>query len=403
MPARRSTPPPPPPRPASELGALVQDVSSTMGEGVMVLADRIPSFTHVPFGNFILDFATLGGYPEHCGHLIYGQANCGKTTMCLRQAAALQRKYPDMEVVWVDVEKKFDKLWAQRHGVDLSRIHIVRPPRGEKAVDIIEAAAKANDCSGVFLDSIAGLTTKDMLEKSADDKTMAERARLVGLLCSKMQQLWIDELQREHIVTGYFINQFREAIGQFSPHGTPTTLPGGKYQHYMVDTKLEVKAIKEEVSDVGGFATHRTTKHAFKFHKSKAGFSIKTGEYEIVMDDHGREDGLVTGEADDFLTLVTYAKKMGVLTGGGNKWRLNGIDTVFPNRDAIITRLKRDPEASLRVRRLCIMIKRSFTKVPLIPPDRYLLAPVSLAEAEELEGAVTTLLDNGDALDAGDE
>jgi hypothetical protein len=207
-------------------------------------------------------------------------------------------------------------------------------------------------------------------------------------------------MQREHTVTAWWINQYREAIGVFSPHGGPSnTLPGGKYQHYMVDTKLKLTAKKEDIGDVQGVATHETTEMMFKFEKSKAGFSIKSGEYDLIMDDAGRDDGLVTGQADDFKTLVIYAKKLGVLTGGGSRWKLNGIDQTFNALDPIVNYIKRDREADLRIRRLCIMLKRARTKVPMIPADRYLLAPLDLEGAEELETAAEALITQGAAAD----
>lgn len=359
----------------------------------MILGSEVPVFTHIPFNCFILDFASLGGYPENCGHMVYGMENCGKTTLCLKTAAAAQQKYPDGWVVWVDVEKKFDPLWAKRHGINLDRIRIVRPGTGEKAVDIIEGACRAREVVLVVLDSIPGLLPFNILEKSAEDKTMAERARLVGLLCSKLQQAWIDEHQRDHKFTFLCINQYREKIGAFSPHGgTPTTLPGGRFQHYMVDTKLELRC-QQILEDRGGFQTHIQNDHAFKFSKSKCGFSIKQGEFVMVMDDNGREDNLDTGDYDDFKTLVTYAKKMGVISGGGTRWKLldphsptNVAHPIFPNLEAIMRELQSNPRRNISTRQLCIMIKRVQTKLPALPPDRFLLKPVTLDEAERLEG-----------------
>src|SRR6185503_8872077 len=395
MPARRRNAPP---SDDTEIGKLVADVHNKMGEGTMLLGSQMPSFTHIPFHCFILDFATLGGYPEHCGHMLYGNENCGKTTLTLKAIASGQQKYPNDWAVLVDVEKKFDPVWARRHGVNLDKIRIVRPGTGEKAVDIIEASCRAKEVFMVALDSIPGLLPFNILDKSAEDKTMAERARLVGLLCSKLQQAWIDEQQRDHRFTFLCINQYREAIGKFSPHGgTPTSLPGGRFQNYMVDTKLEIRK-QEIMEDRGGFQTHIRNEHSFKFTKSKCGFSIKSGDFVMVMDDAGREDGLKTGDYDDYKTLVTYAKKLGIVTGGGTKWTLlyphgptNKSHPVFSNLDAMMRGIRDNQEYDLATRQLCIMIKRRQTKLPALPPDRFLLQPVTLEAGERLEALADSL------------
>ena len=114
-----------------EIDELETDITKDMGEGIMVSANALPPATHIPLNNFILDLATLGGFAEGCGHMVYGNEGCGKTTLWIQVVASLLRKYPKGYVVWVDVEKKFDTLWAEKHGVYISRVKLVRPSTGE--------------------------------------------------------------------------------------------------------------------------------------------------------------------------------------------------------------------------------------------------------------------------------
>lgn len=363
----------------NEFQEMLDDIESSVGENVAVRADNMPLFTYLDMGTFLLDYAMLGGYAEGTGHMIYGNEGSSKTTLCLQAVASAQRKHPTMQAVWVDVEKKFDPLWAAKHGVDLTRCTVIRPPTGEKAVDIIDAATRSKEVTIVVLDSIPSLAPFKVLEKSAEDATVAERARLVGLLCSKLQQNWIDGGRRGHKPTFFCINQFREKIGVM--FGDTRTLPGGRFQNFMVDTKLEIKAF-EVMSKTEGFELHEHNEHDFRFTKTKGGFSIKKGKFKMVMDDSERTDGLVTGQADDYLTVLTYAKAKGWVTGGGKKWRIKGVnnpdteDGTFPSRDkagGMIDYLKTAPD-DFRFIKLCLVIdKRRDSRLPDLPPDRYLL------------------------------
>ncbi len=358
--------------PPREIDRLLKDVAENMGDGVVTLASAIPLFRHIPSGSFLLDLATGGGFTEGCGHMVYGWEGCGKTTLWLLVAASTQRKYSEGVVVWVDPEDKLDPQWAVRLGVDLDRMYVVKPKSGEAAVDVMEAAARSIEVVAIFLDSIPSLCPTPILEKSAEDTTVASRARLVGILCSKIQQAWIDEGARGHRFTFFFINQFRFKIGVI--RGDPRTLPGGMFQNYLADSKLELKKkeIFSKVEDEGQ-ARHISNEHAFKFPKTKCVFSIKSGETTMVMNDVGRKDGLTTGCFDDCLTVCTYAKMRGLITGGGASWYVHGIDQKFNKRESIIAYLKSNPQDFLRLKQLLIMIQRRESKLTDVPPDGFLL------------------------------
>lgn len=378
---------------SGEIGELVKDMDEKMG-GVMLLGSQVPTFTHIPTGTFLLDYAMVGGYAEGCGHMIYGNPSCGKTTLCKLVAAAVQRKYPRDMVAWIDTEKKFDPVWAERLGVDLDRIMVIKPRTGEQAVDIIEAMARTMEVRAVFLDSIPSLAPIKIIEKSAEDTTVAARARLVGLLCSKLQQAWIDEGQRGHKFTFFAINQFRVNVGQ--RFGDTRKLPGGRFQEYMVDTKLDLKS-KESMNSLEGQERHTINTHNFKFTKTKGAFSIKSGEFTMVMDTTCRPDEMVTGQCDDYKTVATFAKRRGLITGGGSHWKIqgalkeNGKPVQFAKLDAIVEYFKVNPEHYKRIMRVLIMAQRADSKVPVLPKDNYLYGAVTRAERAALMGGLEVM------------
>ena len=368
-------------KPQGELANLIADIDKKMGEGIATVASKVPRFIHIPTGCFLLDYAMAGGYAEGCGHMIYGLESCGKTTMSHIACGNLQKKYPDAHVAWIDTEKKFDPDWAHKLGMDLDRTVVIKPRTGEHAVDVIEAMARAMEIKGIVLDSIPSLAPMKIITKSAEDPTVAERARLVGLLCSKLQQAWIDEAMRGHRFTFFCINQFREKVGVM--FGDTRTLPGGRFQNYMVDTKLELKA-KEVTQNINGQDRHTANEHSFKFTKTKGAFSIKSGEFQMVMDDSNRDDGMITGQFDDYKTICTFAKRRGFVTGGGSSWRIAGTEDKFRTLDAIVQHLTTTPADELKLRRLLIMAQRLDSRLPALPRDAYLYGTITRKESADL-------------------
>lgn len=362
--------------PAREIDVLMKDIAARMGDGIVQKGSCVQRFTYIPIGCFLIDLAMAGGFAEGCGHMIYGEEGCGKSTWWILVAAALQRKYPKGIIIWVDVEKKFDPEWASKLGVDLDRIMVVKPRTGEHAVDIIEASARSIEVVGIFLDSIPALAPMKIIQNSADDPTVAVRARLVGLLCSKIQQAWIDEGLRGHKFSFFCVNQFREKIGVM--HGDPRTLPGGRYQHYLVDSKLYLRK-KEILVNEEGQERHTLNEHVFKFTKTKGIFSIKQGECVMVMDDTNRKDGMETGSFDDYVTVATYAKRRNIITGGGASWFIYGVNAgegvrrKFGCLDDVTNFLKETPAQFLRLKQMLIIIQRRESALPDLPPDRFML------------------------------
>ena len=374
--------------PKTEMDKAIADIEKSRGENTVVGGDTIRGFRHVSTGSFLLDYALLGGLPEGNGTMIYGHESVSKTTMCYKLIAGHQRKYKDADMgqicVFVDLEGKYNAEWAEALGVDLSRLKVVRPGLGEDAVDIIEVMMSAKECGLLAMDSIAAINPKVILENSAIDPTVGRRASLVGLLCSKLQQVWIDEAKRGHHPTFLCTNQWREKIGvQF---GDPRTLPGGRYQQFMVNTKFELKSkeIKGGRTELGAVTTKKTEiadgieRHlmntlTFNLPKRKHGFSIWQGDMDMVMDDPQHPNGLKTGEFDDARVAATYAKRDGIITGGGGAFKIDGLDEKFRTLDDIVIFLYENPREYLILKQTIIAKHRESVGLPPVPKDNYLL------------------------------
>lgn len=357
----------------TEFSKLLAQIEKDRGEKIILPANVIPPACCIPTGAFTLDFALMGGLPEGFATMIYGLESSGKTTMTLKSVAAFQRKHPNKLAVWVDTESMFDPDWAAKLGCDLKRLHIVHPATGEEAVDLMAAAMEPIEVGMVIMDSIPGCVPKAVVDRSAEDQTMAVLARLMGIFCSKILTAWGKERRRNHRVTVLIINQFRSKVGLV--FGDPRTLPGGRQINHMPSTKIEIKNSEVMGEDAVGNEVVDLNDHTFKITKAKHGSSIRSGQFQMVINPD-KDEHLAQGDFEDFKTVITFAKKFGLLAGGGGKYRLPIItDQFFPKHDDIIEFFKQSPELFETMKAYLIAAQRLSKGMPALPPDGYLIAP----------------------------
>lgn len=390
--SRSATPPPPatqqPPAPVavapfvspnlrtgSEFEKVKAHFAKNYGDGIIRAASRLPINRHIQTGAFTLDLALLGGLPENHAFMIYGNESSSKTTMMMKIVAAFQQKYPDKVVVWVDPESTFDKLWAMKQGVDVEALELTQPGSGELAVDIIQRMMAVQEVSLVVLDSIGALCPMNVYEKSAEDKTYAEVARLCSTLCQKLGGVTNIERARGHFPTFGMVNQFRDSQ---SSYGSPNKLPGGRQINYYATTKIWMKGKKVKGKNSFGDEVTDHIEQAFVVEKHKIGSSIEQGEFIMHLNPDGAsavfpEMQFGQGTILDAKIVAAQAKRIGILSGGGASWRIEGLDMRFGKLAEIESFFYQNPAAYLRVKQQVIVDYRRRAGLPALPPDRYLL------------------------------
>lgn len=354
----------------SELAGILGKLRTAHGEDIVLPSSRVQIANTIPTGAFILDFALMGGIPEGYCTMFYGPPSCGKTTLLKKVVGNFQKKHPEQVACWVDTEGMFDPEWATKLGVDTEALQRAHPTTAQQAIDVIIALMGAREIGLIVLDSIPGCVSNEVLKKSAEEKTMAELARLMGLLCSKILMSWARERRRGHWVTVLLVNQFRYKVGLV--FGDNRTLPGGTQINHLPTTKLELKNNEEMGTDRFDNEVVEYNKHTFKITKAKHGSSIRTGEFRMSINPDNA-DQYATGEFMDAETICTYAKRMGILTGGGSSWRLAGIDTKFGKIAEATSHLRQNPDARQLIAQTVIGMQRQTKGLPTLPPDGYLL------------------------------
>lgn len=344
---------------------------------IIAQANRLPVANHIPTGAFTLDYALLGGLPDGYCSMIYGYESSGKTFLTKKAIASFHRKYPDKKAVWIDAEGMFDKDWAKLLGCDLDRLFVVRPTTGNEAVDMIEALMEPQEVGIIVLDSVPACVPQRIVEKSAEDSTMGELARLMGIMCSKMICSWARERKRNHYVTTLLINQFRMKIGM--NFGDPRTLPGGRQINHVPTTKIELK--NNEVSGKDTFDGNMMVRneHHFKITKAKHGRSVREGEFHVSLSPT-ENDGVPDFDFINHKAVVACAKRLGQFTGGGGKYRFESISgKTFRTMDDAGAFLVENPAEMDELQRVLIRMQRIDKGIAADPKDGYLVNPLRSA------------------------
>jgi RecA/RadA recombinase len=240
---------------------------------------------------------------------------------------------------------------------------------------MIEALMEPKEVGMIVLDSVPGFVPQRIAEKSAEDSTMGELARLMGIMCSKIYCSWAKERRRNHWVTVVLINQFRMKIGQM--FGDPRTLPGGRQINHLPTTKIELK--NNEVGGKDSFDSHMMIRneHSFKITKAKHGRSVREGEFHISLSPDAN-DGISEFEFINHKAVIAHAKKFGLLNGGAGKYRLDTIEgESFRTYDEVGAYLIANPRVMDATQRILIGMQREDKGLTAIPEDGYLVGPAN--------------------------
>lgn len=303
---------------SGEIHATLAEIRKRYGDKSVTSASTVVQPDRIPTNIFILDFLTLGGIPVSRASMVVGERHAGKSLLAYKTVAGAQKKFPDQQPAYIDVEGTFDPVWASKLGVDLDRLVLFQPETGESAVDVCDAFIGTKEVSIVVIDSVAALTPMKEIDSSAEDALVGVQARLVGGMVRKATASMIRERKRDHNVSLLFVNQFRSKIGGFAGFGEPRSIPGGKALEFSTSLQLIMKNKENSGKDAIGNDTMVLNEHSFTITKNKLNGGGRAGEFRLLRQDND-DLGLTEGEIDDAGTMLAFAKKFGVFHGEGSK------------------------------------------------------------------------------------
>jgi recombination protein RecA len=255
----------------------------------------------LPTGVLSIDMALgCGGVPKGRIMEVYGPAGEGKTTLLLNSIAEAQRT--GRKAAYVDAEHKLDFGWAEKLGVNLEDLVLVKPYHGEQAIEImLKLTESALDM--IIVDSVAALVPRAELDGAVGDANMGLQARMIG----QAMRMLNGTASRSGTAL-LFINQVRSKIGGY---GNPLVTSAGKALEFYASIRLEIRKgdpslIKEGDKIVG-------IRSKIVVRKNQVAAPFEETEFDIYSGKCGCHRPGIDKEAD----LLDTALRAGVVEKSG--------------------------------------------------------------------------------------
>lgn len=327
----------------SATGAALADFQTAFAKDMGVELEKRSgkNLQVIPTGSLDLDVALgIGGWRAGRIHEIWGAEHMGKTSLSILSCIEALKASPDQMVGWIDMEQTFDDPWAEKLGLDLSKVMFHTPIDAEDTADAVKRMVMSGMCSFVVLDSIGGMISRAEMEKESDEAVVANVAKIVTRMVKQ-----VSPVATANGTTVLVVNQVRSIIGAMK--GPDTHTAGGWALKHVTTSRVRLSGGGEAPRQVrmNGEDIPVSKYVAAKVEKNKSaamGYKGKFWLTNVATAKHG-PIGI-----DQPAEAVSVGRKVGLIKG--TTWLTLPNGEKFQGKEKTADYLRDNPEemASLR-------------------------------------------------------
>ena len=301
--------------------------------------DSVPATEYAATPSVGLNRALNGGLPYGRQVLIWGSKSSAKSSLCLQTIALAQKE--GKVCAWIDAEMSYDKDWAEKLGVDTSKLIVSKARTINEMVDVGVQLMEAG-VDLIVVDSITSLLPATYFEKDTDELKQLENTKQIGAESRDFSNAWkmINYANNKVKPTLFIlISQSRNNINAMYTSQQPT---GGQATKFYSSTVIKLfssesdnQALKGKIH-VGDKLIEEKVgrKVRWELQFSKTSPAFQSGEYDFYF----RGDDL---GVDTIADLVDTAESLGIVNRTGAWYQLED-GTKVQGRDAFVAKVREE-------------------------------------------------------------
>ena len=285
-----------------------------------------------------LNLALKGGLGFGRQVLVWGNKSAGKSSFCLQMIAEAQKN--GKTCAWIDAEASYDKGWAERLGVDSSKLIYSPAKTINDMVDVATQLMEA-EVDLIVVDSISALLPAIYFEKDSSELKKLEDTKQIGAEAKDMTNAvkmlnYANNQTKPTLLV--LISQARNNITAMYTSQQPT---GGMATKFYSSTIIKLFSSESDNQAIRGKIHSgdkiieekigRKVRWDVQFSKTSPAF--QSGEYDFYF--RGNDIGI-----DSIADLVDTAEMLGFIERSGAWYTVNGER--FQGRDKLVLGVKED-------------------------------------------------------------